>query len=131
MLLSLFSHYKVNMDDIVTNLFLKLILTFLLYSFIYCPFFWLSYSIECGPGRYGYNCNQSCDGCLSDSCDKGDGVCTNTTGYKPGRQLGQPLKCDKGMQINSYSLIFIYSLLKKLFEKLLVFQQWERIGSSI
>jgi hypothetical protein len=71
MLLSLFSHYKVNMDDIVTNLFLKLILTFLLYSFIYCPFFWLSYSIECGPGRYGYNCNQSCDGCLSDSCDKG------------------------------------------------------------
>ena len=47
---------------------------------------------------YGYHCNQSCDGCLSDSCDAEDGVCTNTNGCKPGWQSGNP-KCDKGMTI--------------------------------
>lgn len=52
--------------------------------------------IECSPGRYGYNCNQACDGCLSDSCDKEHGVCTNTSGCKPGWQIGQP-KCDIGI----------------------------------
>ena len=61
--------------------------------------------VECSLGYYGYNCNQSCDGCLSDSCDKENGVCTDTAGCKPGWQYGQ-LKCDKGMKtilINSNS----------------------------
>jgi hypothetical protein len=90
----------------------------------------LFFIIECSLGHYGYNCDKSCDGCLSDSCDKEDGVCTNTTGCKPGRQHRQPWKCDKGMQIKSYLLIFIHSLFKELLVKLLVFQ-WERIGSSV
>jgi hypothetical protein len=54
--------------------------------------------VECSLGYYGYNCNQSCDGCLSDSCDKENGVCTDTDGCKPEWQYGQ-LKCDKGMKI--------------------------------
>ena len=56
----------------------------------------MSFFIECNRGRYGYNCNQSCDGCLSDSCEKELGVCTDTSGCKPGWQHGQP-KCDKGI----------------------------------
>jgi len=46
----------------------------------------MSFIIECSVGSYGYNCNQSCDGCLSDSCDTEYGVCENTTGCKPGWQ---------------------------------------------
>jgi hypothetical protein len=49
----------------------------------------MPFLIECSLGYYGYNCNQSCDGCLFDSCDKEDGVCTDTTGCKPGWQYGQ------------------------------------------
>jgi hypothetical protein len=54
--------------------------------------------IECSVGDYGYNCNQSCDGCLSNSCDKKQGACTNTTGCKPGWQYVQSglQKCDIG-----------------------------------
>ena len=51
-------------------------------------------STKCSLGNYGYNCNQACDGCLSDSCDNKDGVCTNKTGCKPGRQHVDPWKCD-------------------------------------
>ena len=54
--------------------------------------------VECSLGYYGYNCNQSCHGCFSDSCDKENGVCTDTSGCKPGWRYEQ-LKCDKGMQI--------------------------------
>jgi hypothetical protein len=61
----------------------------------------MSFFIECNRGRYGYNCNQSCDGCLSDSCEKELGVCTDTSGCKPGWQHGQP-KCDKGI-LKKYS----------------------------
>ena len=56
----------------------------------------MSLFIECNYGFYGQNCNQSCDGCLSDSCDREHGVCTDTTGCKPGWQPG--LKCDKGIK---------------------------------
>jgi hypothetical protein len=52
--------------------------------------------IECSLGHYGYNCDKSCDGCLSDSCDKEFGICTNTTGCKLGRQPEHP-KCDIGI----------------------------------
>jgi len=60
----------------------------------------LSYCIECSLGRYGFNCNQSCDGCLSDACDNENGTCINTPGCKPGWQYGHP-KCDKGI-LNNY-----------------------------
>ena len=55
---------------------------------------------ECNLGSFGFNCNKSCDGCLSESCDREFGFCTNTSGCKPGRlpgeQNGRP-KCDKGI----------------------------------
>jgi hypothetical protein len=35
---------------------------------------------------------------LFDSCDKENGVCTDTSGCKPGWRYEQ-LKCDKGMKI--------------------------------
>jgi hypothetical protein len=59
-----------------------------------------SFCIECSPGRYDFNCNTSCDGCLSDDCDKEYGVCTDTSGCKPGWQYGHS-KCDKGI-LNIY-----------------------------
>jgi hypothetical protein len=46
---------------------------------------------EYGHGHYGFNCNKSCDGCLSDACDRQFGTCTNTSGCKPGRQSGLPM----------------------------------------
>ena len=54
------------------------------------------YIVECSHGSYGYNCNESCDGCISDYCDKEHGVCTDTSGCKPGWQPGQT-KCDLRM----------------------------------
>ena len=63
-----------------------------------CNLCYFLFIIECSLGYYGYNCNQSCDGCLSDSCDKEYGVCTDTSGCEPGRQPGQP-KCDLGIII--------------------------------
>ena len=54
--------------------------------------------LECSLGNYGYNCNRSCDGCLSNSCNKEYGECTNTTGCKPGWQSVNQT-CDKGMTI--------------------------------
>jgi hypothetical protein len=54
--------------------------------------------LECMVGYYGYNCNISCDGCLSDSCDSEYGICTNVSGCKPGWQPRQP-KCDLGILI--------------------------------
>jgi hypothetical protein len=56
----------------------------------------VSFCIECSPGHYGFNCNQSCDGCLSDACDKENGICTYTSRCKPGWRYGLP-KCDKGI----------------------------------
>ena len=59
-------------------------------------FFIIFFIKECGHGHYGFNCNKSCDGCLSDDCDRNSGKCTNTSGCKPGKQSGQE-KCDLGM----------------------------------
>ena len=59
----------------------------------------MPFIIECSFGNYGYDCNQSCDGCLSNSCDKKQGVCTDTTGCKPGWRYIQSVQqmCDIGM----------------------------------
>ena len=65
--------------------------------------------IECSLGHYGHNCDKSCHGCLSDYCDREFGVCTNTTGCKPGRLPGGTpgrLKCDKGIS----KICFIFSV---------------------
>ena len=54
------------------------------------------------------HCEESCNGCLLDSCERENGVCTDTNGCKPGRKLGQLMKCDIGMQIIFYfCLIYI------------------------
>jgi hypothetical protein len=69
---------------------------------------WCLFIIECILGHYGYNCEESCDGCLLDSCERENGVCTDTNGCKPGRKPGQLMKCDIGMQIIFYfCLIYI------------------------
>ena len=67
-----------------------------------------SFIIECSVGNYGYNCNQSCDGCLSNFCDNKQGVCENTTGCKPGWQYVQSgqQKCDIGM-LRTCSIIHV------------------------
>ena len=56
--------------------------------------------IACSFGNYGFNCDKSCDGCLSDSCDNEFGYCTNTSGCKhgrlPGGQHGR-LECNIGI----------------------------------
>jgi hypothetical protein len=68
-------------------------------DYLYLHLIRLSLIIECSDGSYGYNCNRSCDGCLSNSCDKKQGVCTNTTGCKPGWQYVRSVQntCDIGM----------------------------------
>jgi hypothetical protein len=76
--------------------------------FAYYPLFWYSSIIECSHGYYGYNCNKSCDGCLLDSCERENGVWTDTSGCKPRRQLGQLMKCGKHIKKPIYYLFFIY-----------------------
>jgi hypothetical protein len=71
----------------------------------------LSFFIECSLGYYGHNCNESCHGCLSDACDKEFGVCTDTSGCKPGWQPGQE-KCDLGIVMTCFveSNRYMYTL---------------------
>ncbi|XP_052059394.1 receptor-type tyrosine-protein phosphatase mu-like isoform X2 [Mytilus californianus] len=44
---------------------------------------------ECDSGTFGENCLESCDGCISDECDRINGVCSNSSGCKPGFMLGK------------------------------------------
>jgi hypothetical protein len=69
---------------------------------VYYSLFWCSSIIECSHGYYGYNCSESCDGCLLDSCERENGVCTDTSGCKPRRQLGQMKKCGKDINAMFY-----------------------------
>jgi hypothetical protein len=62
-----------------------------------------SSTVHCGFEPY-FNCNTSCDGCLSDDCDTEYGVCTDTSGCKPGWQYGHS-KCDKGI-LNIYCTFY-------------------------
>ena len=59
----------------------------------------MSFTLECSVGSFGYNCNQSCDGCLSNSCQTTLGYCLDQSGCKPGWQYVQSVqnKCDIGM----------------------------------
>jgi hypothetical protein len=63
-----------------------------------CIFGYYCFILECMAGYYGYNCNRSCDGCLSDTCDSEHGFCTDLSGCKPGWQPRQP-KCELGILI--------------------------------
>ena len=56
-----------------------------------CLFF-----IECSLGYYGYNSNESSDGCLSDACDRESGICITTSGCNPGWHPGHE-KYDLGV----------------------------------
>ena len=114
------SHFIVSIHDFIMHYFLELSHVLFIVLF-YFPLFWWSFAIECSLCNYGYNCNQSCDGCLSDSCDNEHGVCTNKTGCKPGRQHVDPWKCDIGM-----NTIYYVCIAKVLFVKLLKFQ-WEQL----
>ena len=62
----------------------------------WCIFGYYCFILECMVGYYGYKCNISCDGCLSDSCDSEYGICTDVSGCKPGWQPRQA-KCDIGI----------------------------------
>ncbi|XP_052063948.1 protein draper-like [Mytilus californianus] len=44
---------------------------------------------ECDVGYFGINCSQICFGCISNQCDKVNGVCNNSSGCKPGFVKGQ------------------------------------------
>jgi hypothetical protein len=59
----------------------------------------MCFIIECSVGSYGYSCNQSCDGCISDSCLPAHGYCLDQSGCKPGWQYAKCSmeKCDIGM----------------------------------
>ena len=48
----------------------------------------------CGKGKYGLNCNTSCNNCLSETCDPVEGLCKIKDTCKPG-YLGS--KCDQGI----------------------------------
>ena len=78
----------------------------------YVTYYWILLLLikECSSGHYGLNCDRSCDGCLSDSCDREYGTCTNTSGCKhgrlPGGMPGRP-KCDTG-KWKKIATVFLY-----------------------
>ncbi|CAC5412432.1 PTPRT [Mytilus coruscus] len=39
---------------------------------------------ECNSSKFGRNCKNVCEGCISYRCDSIDGLCKNTTGCEPG-----------------------------------------------
>ncbi|XP_063446352.1 uncharacterized protein LOC134725939 [Mytilus trossulus] len=52
---------------------------------------WKGYNCtkKCDDGYFGTNCSQTCLGCISNKCDKSDGMCNNSSGCKPGYVKGQ------------------------------------------
>ncbi|CAC5418228.1 PTPRT [Mytilus coruscus] len=39
---------------------------------------------ECYSGYFGQNCEKFCEGCISNMCDRSDGLCKNKSGCEPG-----------------------------------------------
>ena len=53
----------------------------------------------CSKGHFGTNCNDTCDGCISELCNSSDGVCDIQDLCKAG---WHGVKCDKGTCIILY-----------------------------
>jgi hypothetical protein len=53
----------------------------------------------CSKGHFGNNCNETCDGCISELCNSSDGVCDIEDMCKVG---WYGVKCDKGICIILY-----------------------------
>ena len=53
----------------------------------------------CSKGHFGNNCNHTCDGCISELCNRFDGVCDIKDQCKAGLD---GVKCDKGTCIILY-----------------------------
>jgi hypothetical protein len=53
----------------------------------------------CSKGHFGNNCNETCDGCISELCNSSDGVCDIEDICKAG---WNGLKCDKGKCLKLY-----------------------------
>jgi hypothetical protein len=53
----------------------------------------------CSKGHFGNNCNETCDGCISELCNSSDGVCDSEDICKAG---WYGLKCDKGKCLKLY-----------------------------
>ncbi|XP_052105306.1 receptor-type tyrosine-protein phosphatase F-like [Mytilus californianus] len=48
---------------------------------------------ECSNGKFGFDCSESCGGCIGNTCFPDYGVCSDTTGCNPGYEYG--LYCNK------------------------------------
>lgn len=48
---------------------------------------------ECNIGYFGWNCSETCTGCIADECNHINGICKNDsvckTGYKYGKYCNQ------------------------------------------
>ena len=78
----------------VLNLYISVLAVLLLRTGTYHCIIYETIS-ECSVGTFGYNCEDSCEGCLLDTCDKRNGTCTDQSGCKPGWQPKLPM-CDSG-----------------------------------
>lgn len=54
--------------------------------------------LGCKQGRFGINCVQTCHGCLLSECNGETGICTNSSGCRPGWEKGFP-RCNVGLYI--------------------------------
>jgi hypothetical protein len=54
-------------------------------------------------GHFGNNCNDTCDGCISELCNRSDGVCDIKDQCKAG---WHGVKCDKGTYIMSVEVFY-------------------------
>ena len=68
----------------------------------------------CSKGHFGNNCNETCDGCISELCNSSDGVCDIEDICKAG---WYGLKCDKGKCIKLYKYSWKLSEMYELIQK--------------
>jgi hypothetical protein len=54
-------------------------------------FFFIFLLTACSKGHFGNNCNDTCDGCISELCNRSDGVCDIKDQCKAG---WHGVKCD-------------------------------------
>ena len=76
---------------------LVLMYVFAMGSKVYISFYTLVKA--CSKGHFGTNCNDTCDGCISELCNSSDGVCAIQDLCKAG---WHGVKCDKGTCIILY-----------------------------